>query len=145
MKRMILGMSKSRTDLSSWIEDHAWPVMVALSQLYAFPTGPRVHWRKEVWEKFDRMHVFRHNNKLPDADFIFENSWGVNSRFVEDALQYAIDKESETYEPRTDMNIDDLTRIMEDYFRWASLQLSNHPALKKNDVLDKLDDLGLTL
>lgn len=70
MKIAVLGMSKSRKDLGDWIEDHTWQTMVAIAQLYAFPNGNRVHWRKEVWEKFDRMHLFRHNSKLPDAKFI---------------------------------------------------------------------------
>lgn len=143
MKRMIVGMSKSKSDLGSWIEDHTWPVMVALTQLYLFPYGPRVHWRKEVWEKFDRMHLFRHNNKLPDAEFILANSWNVNKPFVEDAIQYAIDKE-EDYSPRDDINIYELSSIMQSYFEWVASILSEHVALQKDDVLTKLDDLGLT-
>ena len=143
MKRMIVGMSKSKSDLGSWIEDHTWPVMVALAQLYLFPYGPRVHWRKEVWEKFDRMHLFRHNNKLPDAKFILANSWNVNRSFVEDAIQYAIDKE-EDYSPRDDINIHELSLIMQNYFEWVADILSKHVALQKDDVLAKLDELGLT-
>ena len=142
MKRMIIGMSKSKADLGSWIEDHAWPVMVALAQLYVFPYGSRVHWRKEVWEKFDKMHLFWHNNKLPSAEFILANSWDVNKLFVKDAVQYAIDKE-EDYSPRDDINIQELTSIMESYFVWIADILSKHPALVKNEVLAKLDELGL--
>lgn len=143
MKRMIVGMSKSRSDLGSWIEDHTWPVMVALAQLYLFPHGPRVHWRKEVWEKFDRMHLFKHNNKLPDAKFILCNSWEVNRKFVADSIQYAIDKE-ENYSPRNDIDVHELSTIMEAYFTWVASKLCNHVALQKDEVLSKLDELGLT-
>ena len=142
MKIVILGMSKSRKDLGEWIEDHTWQTMVAIAQLYAFPNGNRVHWRKEVWEKFDRMHLFRHNNKLPDAKFILDNSWNVNKQFVADALQYAIDKEEE-YEPRADLDVSELTGIISKYFTWLAEVLSKHPAVQKSEVLNKLDELGL--
>ena len=142
MKRMIIGMSKSRSDLAAWIDDHTYQVMVAIAQLYAFPYGNRVHWRKEVWEKFSEMHLFKHNSKLPDAKFIYDNSWGVNKEFVSDALGKAIDKE-EDYSPKDDLDTSELYNIMENYFKWLSTKLSQSKSIRRLEVAEKLDELGL--
>lgn len=140
--KLYIFTSKSRKDLGDWIEDHTFQVMVAISQLYAFPTGPRFHWRQEVWEKFDRMKLFRHNKKLPDAKFILENSWEVNKGFVDSALNYAIDKETD-YIPKENLDISELTNIIEQYFIWLADELSKKPAVRLESVLKKLDELGL--
>ena len=142
MKRMIVAMSKGRRELADWIDDRTPQVMVAIAQLYLFSNGNRVHWRKEVWEKFFQMKKLSGNKKLPDAKFIFENSWGTNYHLVPQVVQYAIDKEEE-YMPRKNIDYKALSFMMEDYFKWLSLQLSEEQYVNKQQVLDKLDELGL--
>lgn len=139
----IFAMSRSRKDLGSWIEDHTFQVMVALAQLYLFPHGNRVHWRKEVYEKFSQMFPFRHNNKLPDQKFILDNSWNVNSRFIHNALQRAIDKETE-YVPIDNIDENEFYVIVEDYFMWLSYSLSKTNRVSLQEVLEELDRLGLS-
>lgn len=141
MKRYILGMSMKRTDLGDWIDNHTFQVMVALAQLYLFPHGNRVHWRKEVWEKFSRMYTLKHSSKLPKPEFILKNSWGRNKHNVTNALQYAIDKESD-YEPAS-YNYDEFYQIVEDYFMWLASNLSQNETLRLADVKAELDSLGL--
>lgn len=143
MKRMIVGMSMKRKDLGAWIENHTFQVMVALAQLYLFPQGNRVHWRKEVWEKFSRMYTLKKSGKLPSAKFILDNSWGMNKQNVSRVLQYAADKESEEYLPQAHATTDDFYQIVEDYFMWLADQLSRVPALNLADVKLELDRLGL--
>lgn len=142
MKRLIYGMSMKRKDLGDWIDNHTWQVMVALAQLYLFPQGNRVHWRKEVWEKFSKMYTLKKTGKLPDADFIFENSWGRNKNEVRNALQYAKDKESD-YKARSGVTFDEFYQIVQDYFLWLSDNLSQDSTLVLQDVKDELDSLGL--
>lgn len=134
--------SKSRKDLGAWIEEHTFQVIVALAQLYAFHGGNRGHWRREVWSKFPEMHTFRHNNKLPDAKFILANSWDVNKKYVENALQYAIGKEYE-YEPRTDISLDEFYSIAQQYFYWLAEYYTTHRAMIPKDCYSELDKLGL--
>jgi len=142
MKRLVYGMSKKRKDLAAWIDDHTFQTMVALAQLYLFPQGNRVHWRKEVWEKFSRMYPLRKTNKLPSAQFILDNSWGLNKQNVKNALQYAMDKEDQ-YDPKLHYTYDEFYQIVEDYFNWLSDQLSQKVALELQDVKSELDRLGL--
>lgn len=142
MKRAIVGMSKKRKELAAWIEDHTFQTIVALAQLYLFPTGNRVHWRKEVWEKFSRMYPLRSSGKLPSAQFILDNSWGMNKRWAKNALQYAMDKE-EDYEPRKDAQFQEFYQIVDDYFNWLADRLSQENQLSLKEVLDELDRLGL--
>ena len=142
MFRTILGMSKSRSDLAAWIEDHTFQVIIAITQLYLFNFGNRVHWRKEVWEKFHEMHVFRHNSKLPEAKFILDNSWKINKQYIKDAVKFAIDKETE-YTPRPAINLYELENILESYFMWLADELSKHRVITLTSVLKKLDSLGL--
>lgn len=142
MKRYIAGMSKKRKDLAAWIEDHTFQTMVALAQLYLFSTGNRVHWRKEVWEKFSRMYPLKRTGKLPDAQFIFDNSWELNKQWAKNALQYAIDKEDE-YTPRKGITLDEYYQIAEDYFTWLADRLSQEKQLSLSEVKEELDRLGL--
>ena len=142
MKRMIVGMSMSRRDLQDWIDNHTFQVMVALAQLYLFSEGNRVHWRKEVWEKFSRMYTLKHNGKLPDAQFILDSSWGRNKHDVATALQYAKDKE-DNYKSREGTTFDEFYQIVEDYFLWLADSLSRNGVLVLSDVKDELDRLGL--
>lgn len=142
MKRFIFA-AKSRSDLGAWIEDHTPQVMIAIAQLYVFPSGNRTHWRKEVWEKFSEMHAFKHNNKLPSAKFILDNSWKVNERYVDNVIRFVIGKEEE-YTPREDINVSELYDILESYFKWLADYLSKNRFLIPQDVNKKLDELGLT-
>jgi hypothetical protein len=143
MKKYIYAMSIKRRDLGDWIDNHTFQVMVALAQLYLFPSGNRVHWRKEVWEKFSRMYRLKHSNKLPSADFILQNSWVKNKHNVNNALNYAIDKEDQ-YTPRIGTNYDEFYQIVEDYFMWIASQLSSNDTLRLADVKEELDSLGLS-
>lgn len=140
----IVGMSKGRRELGGWIEDHTVPVMVALAQLYIFPNGCRTHWRQKVWDKFHEMKRFMHNKKLPDAQFILDNSWSINKseHDLDTVIRYVIKKEK-SYEPRKDINKTELSSIMESYFTWLADKLSDEFLLDVDEVKQKLDELGL--
>lgn len=143
MKRIIYAMSKAKSDLAAWIEDHTFPTMCAIAQLYLFPEySAKSHWRQEVWSKFGQMHILRTTKDLPSSKFIFENSWGVDKRFVEDAVDWATGHE-ENLTPREDIDLEYLYSLMEAYFEWASTKLSVSRALKPKDVYAKLEELGL--
>ena len=139
----IFAMSKSRSELESWIEDHTFPTMCAIARLYLFPNCTvRNHWRQEVWSKFSEMHILRRTKRLPNAGFIYSNSWRVNSQFVQNAVDWAIDHEDQLT-PRDDIDIQHLSELMDSYFTWLSEILSKNRVLKTNDVYRKLDELGL--
>ncbi len=141
----ILAMSKSRVDLEAWIEDQTLPTMIALAQLYVFPYGARTHWRREVWEKFHIMHLFRHNKKLPDAQFILKSGWNVNNSNskLENVIDFVISKE-EAYQPRNDIDLNQFRNICEAYFKWLANELSQRDLLAPKKVYEELDRLGLT-
>ena len=143
VRQNIWGMSDKRKDLGAWIEDHTKQVMIAITQLYLFPNGNRTHWRKEVWEKFYEMHRLKGSNKLPSAKFIFENSFKVHSRMIQNHVKFVISKEDQ-YDPIEDIDLNQLFQIEKDYFIWLSSKLSKEDFVSKTDVLDELDKLGLT-
>lgn len=138
----VVAMGKGRKELGSWIEDHTTQVMIALAQLYVFPHGNRVHWRKEVWEKFFEMKRFTSNNKLPDPEFIMKNSFRVHEKQIPNHVRFVKGKE-EAYTPRKDIDLKQLHDIEEAYFSWLSDYLSREDFLPKEDVLNKLNELGL--
>lgn len=143
MKRYIYAMSTSKSDLSAWIEDHTFPVMCALAQLYLFETAQdRNHWKKEVWSNFNQMKRLKSNNKLPSAKFIYQSSWEPNSDCVGDAVKWAINHD-ESLSPRDDIKLNELHTIMQEYFEWLSIKLSNSIYLDSGEVYNKLDELGL--
>ena len=140
----IYCMSKSKSELAGWIEDHTFPVMCAITQLYLFENcDVRSHWRQEVWANFKDMRLLRRQNKLPTSKFIFENSWKVNEVFVDDAVTWAIDHENNLI-CREDIDVNHLHAIMENYFKWLSDQLSTHKTISSTAVYTKLDELGLS-
>jgi len=143
MKRLVYGMSMKRKELGDYIDNHTWQVIVALAQLYPFPHGNRVHWRKEVWEKFSKVYILNKSDKLPNADFIYSNSWGRNTGEIGNALQYAKDKESD-YTPQEHATVDEFWFIVQDYFLWLSDKLSQNSTVTLAEVKDELDRLGLT-
>lgn len=142
MKRLILGMSMKRKDLAEWIDNHTWQAMVALAQLYLFPQGNRIHWRKEVWEKFSEMYTLKKTHQFPDSQFILDNSWGLNKKYINDALQRAMDKEDQ-YEPIKGWSYDEFYNIVKDYFTWLASYLSCNHQIPLHEVKHKLDRLGL--
>ena len=142
MKLYVCGMSMSRGNLGAWIDNHTFQVMVALAQLYLFPTGTRKHWRTEVWEKLSRMHKLKMSNRLPTADFIFKHSFTKNKNNIANALQYAKDKE-QNLTPRASEVYGDFYQIVEDYFLWLAGQLSQNNTIEIHSVLKELDRLGL--
>ena len=142
MKRLILGMSMSKSDLAAWIDNHTFQTIVALAQLYLFPSGNRTHWRKEVWEKFSRIYTLKHSNKLPSAQFILQHSWNAHKNHIARIIQYAKDKE-EKYSPIEGATLDEFYQVAEDYFIWLADMLSRHNEVLLQEVKDELDRLGL--
>lgn len=142
MKRVIYGMSMKRSELADYIDNHTYQTIVALAQLYLFPQGNRVHWRKEVWEKFSRIYTLKKTNKLPSADFIYNNSWVKHSKNIHRIMQYAMDKEDE-YTPLKGTTLDEFYQIAQDYFIWLSNMLSTHSEILLSEVKEELDRLGL--
>lgn len=143
MKRCILGMSMKRGDLGDWIDNHTFQVIVALAQLYLFPEGNRIHWRKEVWEKFSRIYTLKRSNKLPSAQFILDNSWNKYKGRIARILQYAEDKE-DSYTPIKSATVSEFYQIAEDYFYWLADSFSRNQELLLSEVKEELDRLGLT-
>lgn len=143
MKLYIKAMSMKRSDLKEYIESHTRQTIIALAQLYLFPHGNRVHWRKEVWEKFHEMHKLKFNNKLPSAKFILDNSYELHQSMTCRLLQYAIDKEDK-YTPISSRRESEFLVIVKDYFLWLANQLSQQEIINTKEVLDELDNLGLT-
>ena len=138
----ILAMATSRKEVGARIEDHTPQTIIALAQLYLFPNGNRVHWRKEVWEKFYSVDRFKGSNKLPDAQFILKNSWEVHKDNLNTYLQFAIGKEEE-YEPRITVDQVQFYHIVKNYFTWLADILSQRGLVNVNEVRSKLDELGL--
>lgn len=143
MKIYIYAMSMDRGDLRAWIESHTRQTIVALAQLYLFPTGPRVHWREEVWSKFSEIHRLKPKNKLPSAKLILDNSYQVYKNQLRNLLDHAIDKEIK-YTPISNIDESEFQLIVYDYFLWLANEFSQKDYLIKADVLRKLDQLGLT-
>lgn len=143
MKICIKAMSMNRGNLRAWIDDHTRQTIIALAQLYLFPHGNRVHWRKEVWEKFHEMHRLKPSNKLPSSKFILDNSFNLYQPTLMRLIQYALDKE-ENYIPIRNIQESEFMLMVEDYFLWLANYLSQTDTLNKQDVLDKLDEIGLT-
>lgn len=143
MKRLIYGMADSKSDIAARIESCTFPVMCAIAQLYVFPNSQyENHWRTEVWSNFHEMTLLKRKNKLPKASFIMDNSWNVNKKFVADAVKRAITKESEL-SPREDLDINQLTDIMQSYFEYLATVLSKSRYISPDEVYAKLDELNL--
>lgn len=139
----IYGMSYRRSDLAAWIEDHTFPAMICLAQLYMFPNSEnRRHWATELFATFHSMRVLRGTSRVPSSRFIFENSWGIDEKYFKDACNAAEDKELEL-DVREDFSYDAVRELMRSYFEWIASELSVHRAITLSDVFNELDVLGV--
>lgn len=141
MKVIIYG-SKFKRDISAKLESLSKLVTQHIIALYLFPDSPnRNHWMGEVWSFLNDVPLVRGRNKPPRSRFIYENTWGIQKRYLNVHIQKVIDKESD-YTPITcDKKL--LSEILDDYFRWISDKLSEDSYVSKSEVYDTLKDLGL--
>lgn len=149
MKRVILAMSYNKHDVAGWIENHAYPTMKVLAQLYLFPdASTKNHWRGEAWAAFHsmrtlkRMRTLKPKHKLPSAEFIYANSWIPNSQFADTAIKMMLEKEN-TLVPRVNHSVSIYSELADKYFWWISQMLSTVPEVSKAEVYNKLEELGL--
>lgn len=143
MKRLLIyGFSKPRAELASKIDDQTRPLMETLICLYIFPDNEnRNHWRGEVWSLLNKMDLLKGKNKLPSKQFILDNSWELNKKYLDDRIKYVIDKE-DSYEPAEFGKVS-LRCTLEEYFDWLADKLSRQTYVSKQEVYSLLDELGL--
>ena len=143
MKKYIKAFASNRSDIAADIESKAFPIMIALAQLYIFPKNRnRNHWQGEIWAFLHTISNLNGSNKTPSTDFILDNTIRCNIKYVSSAADAAIDKEEDEI-PREHIDIDKLTDMMRDYFSWLANELHEYRYVTKNAVYAKLDELGL--
>ena len=135
-------MSKSRKELKQWIEEQTFPTMCALAVCYLYNSidDEKTYKISDVYHAFNQMHLLR-SNKLPTKRFIYKNSWCINQRFVDCAINYAINKLDKN-KMRDRINLLDFQFLCMRYFDWLSEKLSQVKIISFCDVEIKLKELG---
>lgn len=145
MKRYLRHINASamrRDDLAMWIEDKATPVMEVLAQLYLFPnTEYENHWRGELYSLWNQVKLLK-NNKLASSKFLYDNTLGVNKQYARGVVQHMIDKEY-TLTPRSDFDMNTYLTICDTYFKWICEKFSTYRYVSKDEIYQKLDEMGL--
>ncbi len=146
MKRLIKDYiycsAMKRSEFAARVEEHTWPVMRVLAQLYLFPnTEYENHWREELVAAFDSVPLLK-GGKKASANLIFENTWGCNSDIAERVMKQMLRKES-MLTPRKGYTVDAYSELCKIYFKWISEELSKYRIVDADDIYTELDRLGL--
>lgn len=140
--RTINASAMKQGDLAMWVEEKATPVMEVLAQLYLFPdTEYENHWRGELYARWNQVKLLK-NNKLPSSEFLYANTLEPNKQFASGVLQHMIDKEY-TLVPREGYTVDAYLVICDIYFRWICDCFSRYRYISKEEIYQKLDEMGL--
>jgi hypothetical protein len=139
-RQQILAMSGKRSDIACSIESMTCEVIMHLMKIYLYPNSRDVNkWKGEVYNFFYSIPKFKHNNKFPSADFIFNNTYDKNT----DCLQIWWEDVQEEYGEVEDADFVDFCLIAKEYYRWLSDILSERGRVTRPKVYDKLRELGL--
>lgn len=141
----IYAMSVSRKDLASEIETNTRIIFEHIAKLYYFQNDKDDinHWRGEVYSYFNQIKRLKGSNKFPSADFIFNNTYEVNTDSIQICMDDVYEDYSVNHVPTREYNIYDYTNIVKDYYEWLSTILSQRGRVSRNSVYAKLESLGL--
>lgn len=140
MKRIILGMAKSKKEAFKNLESKTSILLKHLVKLYMYPKHEsREHWMKEIALFINEAPRLKSSNKLPKESDILKYTWDV----WEDSFLNWVKVLPEDYgEPDFKIDLEDLYLSCQLYFEWLATQLSNTGAVSKAAVRSKLINLG---
>lgn len=145
MKRYIMCMSKSRSEIRDRLENVATQCMTHIAKIWLFPTSEsQKHWKREVWAFYNEIDRMKPTNKVPSAKFIFNSSWGLKNHLKEKAIQRAVDSEETLIPDKYRLNnLQILYDNMEKYFKWMSETLHNEELISLEAVMKEFGRLGM--
>lgn len=146
MKRYIVANAMKKSDIGALLEEHTYPCMESLSQLYLFPdyTEYHKHWAREVWANLHRVSKLKKSNKYPKAQYIFDQTWMQNETHVEAAMDEAVNYETNLIPNESRLlDADTLYKIMDEYFTWIAEKLSKNGIVLSQESYQKLKELNL--
>lgn len=131
MKRYIKGMSDTRGNIASILDDNALIVISHIIKLYSYPDNQsKNHWIEEIYSAIHRVKTLKSNHKYPSADFIFKSMW-------EDSNYRRFDKEysiiMEDY-GESDVSKSYVKSLVLNYLHWLADNLSEYGAVSMTEV-----------
>lgn len=142
VKRLyIFGMSKNLKSIRNQLTGQSGGIVTHLMKLYKYPDSSAVnHWRGEIFGFIHSISTVKGKNSYPSSDWLFNTIWdnidyndigcwevGMNKQY---GLGIAI-KSVIFYE------------LCQNYIRWLSNMLSEYGQVSRQQVYDKLKELGL--
>lgn len=139
MKRYVYAQAKSKADVGADLEQGVDELIMHLIKLRLYPHSTSVnHWRREVAEKLHRTDVFKRSHKLPSAEFILDNTYRVNEKFLANYLHVVVTDYGRPQSFDRSALFDDIR----DYFEWIANELSQSRSVAYGDIYQKLEKLG---
>lgn len=138
----IFGFAHSRADVIKHLEQNVVEIFQHLIKLWRYPNAEEVrHWRGEVYGFLHKVDTFKFNNKRPSAKFIFDNTYGRDNQYIENAIKQVARRYDDSYSDIwQDTNL--LQLRIELYFEWLSEELAINGNVFPEDVYEKLQELG---
>lgn len=106
----------------------------------------RNHWRGEVYGLLNDIPLMKHNKRPPDKNFIFQTIWdyyGDRLDYLTESVLRQEPKEKLKENKKISDFADEIITKVKDYILWLSKQLSIKTELSKDEVYNKLEELGL--
>ena len=140
MKRYVYAMSTTKSDVKRRLQDIGGELTEHLVKLILYPKAPcSNHWMSEIWAFLYWVPKLKQNNKLPSADFIFDNI-SICLDQVEGFVRIAIMDYPE-FEVSGQSDISSIEIKVRDYFMWISSELAHSGVVSKTSVYNKLESL----
>ena len=102
------------------------------------------HWKKEVYTAMSDIPKMKHNNKFPNKEVIYNNTFGVIEDVFLDRFDHYIElvslKEDKLELPHN-LNPRKVKNYLEDYFIWLSDKLSTKGYVSLSEVNNEIDNL----
>ena len=97
------------------------------------------HWRQEIYSFLSRVPKIKSGKRYPSFKFIYDAIWEVWGDSFDTFIRQAYGEYGD--ETRA-VDVADITKRAERYFRWLSEELSAKGAVTPSSVYSKLGELG---
>lgn len=140
MYRYIRAMSREKRKIEDHVCDKASEIDEHIMKLLLYPKSKSCdHWKAEIYGFLNHVYKLKPTHKFPKYKDIL--TWlRVNNDMLDKFVSRVIEDESDLIPE--DVDIETLTRCIEQYQEWLATQLSEEGLVTKNAVYCKLNEIA---
>lgn len=144
--KLIFEFAEHKKEIYRQLADRRQEFITHMLCLYFFPNDDSVnHWMKEIHALYSDIPKYKHSNKYPSADYIYDAIFGNVEDVFYDSFSSKIDvvssKEDRDVEHWYTDDVVNCFEIIQTYTLWLSKQLSTKGSVNRLDCFKLLNKL----